>query len=923
LLGPVHMPVPPLDSDATLSSSGYEDGLGRRVLAFDRETGGMLERLILRPELCAFEQALIERIALIVGLDDERFVKPRGIERDIHGRVIVTSEHVPGRRLSDIIEAGAEHGIVAGIDAGLGLLLELLPALARLHDEGLVHGAVAPGRIMITPAAQLVLLDSIYGEPLERLQLTRKRLWSEFRLAFPPTAGSARFDKAADIGHAAMVAATLTVGRTLQDTDYPEGVGILRQEILEIASIRGSQAFAEAVDKFFAATLPLVGRRSTMSADEAAIDLRKLVRKELGINTCRTALVEFLQQVETADAERIAAEEAMRQEQRAADAGRRTREDADRQARENAEIEARDEAERLAREAADRSAREAAERQAREEAEREAREEAERKAREEAERRARDEAERKAREEAERKAREEAERRERERLEAERKAREEAERKAREEAERKARAEAERKAREEAERKAREEAERKARAEAERKAREEAERKAREEAERKAREEAERKAREEAERRERERVEAEQRAREEAERRQREREEADRAAQQAAAAFAPPAAAEPAPSSWLVPPGRSSAFDTTPADAPPPQAAAPVAPKPYPIYVPPAEPAAWTADLPPADTSAAQIIAPIGASRSQHPTVSQTGIRLKADDAPSTSPARAESRRDPMEDDVSAAEAYGHRTAPKAAREIPWKLIAAGVVLIAGAFAVSRGYTAKVAPVVGTISKVLPKPTPKAGSAPVGPNVGRLVITTQPPGAKVTVDGKAAGETPLTIEDVKPGRHTIALASDEGSARRTVRVEAGKELGVDVPLFSGFVAISIPFVVDVAEKGKALGTSENPILLSPGRHELRLGNADLGYRVTQTVEVQSGETTRLELDPKAIVNINAAPWAEVFVDGTRVGETPLASVAIRLGVREIVFRNPQFPDKKQTITVTASAPPSISVDFMK
>ena len=84
-----------------------------------------------------------------------------------------------------MLDAAAEHGIVAGLDAGLGLLLELLPALARLHDAGLAHGALAPGRVMITPAGQLVLLDSIYADPLERLKLTRRRLWSEFRLAFP------------------------------------------------------------------------------------------------------------------------------------------------------------------------------------------------------------------------------------------------------------------------------------------------------------------------------------------------------------------------------------------------------------------------------------------------------------------------------------------------------------------------------------------------------------------------------------------------------------------------------------------------------------------------------------------------------------------------------------------------------------------
>src|SRR5260221_827989 len=182
--------------------------------------------------------------------------------------------------------------------------------------SGLDHGAVARARVMVAPAGQLVLLDSIYADPLEGLKLRRRRLWSELRLAFPSSAGGARFDKAADLGHATMVAAAFGVGRPLRDDDYPDGIPALRQEIHEIASIRGSKAFADAVDKFFAGTLPLTGRRVTASADEAAIDLRKLVRKELGINTCRTALLEFFQQVEAADAERIAAD-ASHQAQRA------------------------------------------------------------------------------------------------------------------------------------------------------------------------------------------------------------------------------------------------------------------------------------------------------------------------------------------------------------------------------------------------------------------------------------------------------------------------------------------------------------------------------------------------------------------------------------------------------------------------------
>jgi hypothetical protein len=105
--------------------------------------------------------------------------------------------------------------------------------------------------------------------------------------------------------------------------------------------------------------------------------------------------------------------------------------------------------------------------------------------------------------------------------------------------------------------------------------------------------------------------------------------------------------------------------------------------------------------------------------------------------------------------------------------------------------------------------------------------------------------------------------------------------------------------------------------------MGPGRHKVHVSNKDLGYSSTEEVEIQPGETTQLTLDPRGRVNINAAPWAEVFVDGEKIGDTPINAAAIRLGVREIVFKNPQFPNKTLVTTVKAGDNDAISIDFSK
>lgn len=74
----------------SLSTAGFEDGLGRRSIRFDREVGGILECLHLRPELRAFELVLKGTSTRITALGDERFARTFGYERDPQGLVVLS-----------------------------------------------------------------------------------------------------------------------------------------------------------------------------------------------------------------------------------------------------------------------------------------------------------------------------------------------------------------------------------------------------------------------------------------------------------------------------------------------------------------------------------------------------------------------------------------------------------------------------------------------------------------------------------------------------------------------------------------------------------------------------------------------------------------------------------------------------------------
>jgi hypothetical protein len=188
----------------------------------------------------------------------------------------------------------------------------------------------------------------------------------------------------------------------------------------------------------------------------------------------------------------------------------------------------------------------------------------------------------------------------------------------------------------------------------------------------------------------------------------------------------------------------------------------------------------------------------------------------------------------------------------------------------------------------------------------------------------VLVDGKAAGESPLTLDGIPAGRHVLTFISSSGSVKRTIRVVAGKTVKVDLPVFSGWVSVVAPIVLEVSEAGKSLGSTEQGrIMLAPGTHRLSFSNRDLGYAIEREVQVTAGDVTSLRLEAAGKANINAVPWAEVWTDGRKIGDTPLANHAMPLGSHEFVFRHPQLGERRVTATVRAGQTTAVAVDFTK
>ena len=223
-------------------------------------------------------------------------------------------------------------------------------------------------------------------------------------------------------------------------------------------------------------------------------------------------------------------------------------------------------------------------------------------------------------------------------------------------------------------------------------------------------------------------------------------------------------------------------------------------------------------------------------------------------------------------------------------------------------------------------------------SAPA--SVSNVPVTIESPAAgdAVMVDGRQVGVTPFqvsvgsavhSIRVVGKGNTTpasVAPAPPAAAAAPSNEIRTGNALAVAAQRQrSGGLRLSSPIELQVLEGERVLGSSADGLIVaSAGVHQLDFINTVLGYRSRQTVNIRPGEIVPLRVEPPdGRVSINAQPWAQVWIDGNLVGETPLANLAVRAGEHEVTFRHPQLGELRQTAMVKSGELTRISANLNK
>lgn len=248
---------------------------------------------------------------------------------------------------------------------------------------------------------------------------------------------------------------------------------------------------------------------------------------------------------------------------------------------------------------------------------------------------------------------------------------------------------------------------------------------------------------------------------------------------------------------------------------------------------------------------------------------------------------------------------------------------------------------------------------------------GTLVISTSPRGATASLDGSPLGVTPLAVT-VLAGLHTLEVRGEGEPKTLPVVMTAGARLEqyIELPVAAaanaiegapeisggalsaeeaaplaadvgppptpavstptpaaaspdGWLALRTPIELSIEEGGTVLGTSASGrVSLSSGRHVLTLRNDALAFQTTRTVQVSpDGVTTATIAVPNGLVSVNASPWAEVWLDGARVGETPVGNLSVPIGPHEVLLRHPELGEQHRQIAVSATGVTRLSVDL--
>ncbi len=217
----------------------------------------------------------------------------------------------------------------------------------------------------------------------------------------------------------------------------------------------------------------------------------------------------------------------------------------------------------------------------------------------------------------------------------------------------------------------------------------------------------------------------------------------------------------------------------------------------------------------------------------------------------------------------------------------------------------------------------------ETGNALEGVNRASILVTSNPPGATVYLNGKAMGQTAFhdttlvgdTIYNV-----SLALDGYHHWGDTLLQVENGKHYEIEKTLDPIVLQGTLDILSDPAGARVYIDNKQNgttPIrgqLLKPGRYTVALVKSNY-ERWEQRIDVKANERNELNASLKAVfrdvrITLEAIPEARVFIDNVSKGNTRInapLTITVPAGRRVIKFRSATGEEHSRTINLTNGA----------
>jgi len=244
---------------------------------------------------------------------------------------------------------------------------------------------------------------------------------------------------------------------------------------------------------------------------------------------------------------------------------------------------------------------------------------------------------------------------------------------------------------------------------------------------------------------------------------------------------------------------------------------------------------------------------------------------------------------------------------------------------------------------VGVTEEIQGPPVPKPPESPEVPLVqpaprkeqAQLLILCEP-WTEITIDSQKVGITPLETLLLPPGSHQVHLKNDSipVAIDTVITLEVDQLATLSVDLYDFALPARLLVVCrdwgDVSIDGKKYGrTPFGEVELRACRHKIILENEYFPVKIDTVITLRAGEADTLLVSFYDRVGLVRVVWvnpgADIFVDGVKVGSTPIAR-PIPLTLHEehtIRLENPNYPPWEKRIQFPKADTLEVRVDLTK